>query len=352
MMWFIKKDRAHAAIAEAIRPELTGLKGPAPSPELRERILADRASGARVILPVERDTGRFPVRYLIAAVAVIGALLVLPLYRAGLDEPSTAQPVALLSMFGGVAHAEQPAGSPRLASAFPLHPERVHAGTLRYRRVINDSTDQVTKTAESVLTLAADKSTGSAAWRVTRVEHEVSSDGRPPVTSAETLLVRQKDLGLITRVVHVRPYRRWVGINIEQRISGDSVNGRMTLDEVEGMRPIARRLPSAYAPFLSDALAPVYLAAVPLAARWQGSATVLGWAVIPKDVLHPVELRVTGEERVRVSAGTFDCWRMTLQHSGGVADYWVRKSDGVAVKLVEQTPVGERTVTLVGESGM
>jgi polyisoprenoid-binding protein YceI len=73
--------------------------------------------------------------------------------------------------------------------------------------------------------------------------------------------------------------------------------------------------------------------------------------VIPKDVLRPVQLRVTGEERVRVPAGTFDCWRMTISHSGGVIDYWVRKSDGIAVRLVERTrrPAGGRARRDVGE---
>jgi hypothetical protein len=356
MIWFKKSDRQVAAFAEAIRPELVGLRVPRPSTELRERILADRAAGARVILPVEREAGVSSIRYLIAAVAVIVALLALPSYRANRDETSAAQPVVLLSLFGGVAHAEQPRGVPRLPAALAVHPERVHAGTLRYRRVFNDSGEHVAKTGESVLSLAADNSTGTPAWRVTRVDRDLSmvgGTGAPPVTSAETLLVRQKDLGLMTRVVHVRPYRRWNGINIQQRITTDSVNGRMTLEDVKGMRPIARRLPAPYAPFLSDALTPVYLAAVPLGAQWQGSVTVLGWAVIPKDVLHPVELRVTGEERVRVPAGTFDCWRMTIRHSGGVIDYWVRKSDGIAVRLVEQTPAGgQRIMALAGESGM
>jgi hypothetical protein len=43
---------------------------------------------------------------------------------------------------------------------------------------------------------------------------------------------------------------------------------------------------------------------------------------------------------------------MTIQYSGGVIDYWVRKSDGIAVRLVEQNLAagGERVVTLVDES--
>jgi len=349
MIWSSRRDRA---FVEAIRPELARMTTPAPSADLRERMLSDRVAGARVILPVERNPAGFPMRYLIAAVAVIVALLALPSRRASRDDAGNAQSVVLNSFFGSVVHAEQPGAAPRPPAAFPVRSERLHAGTLRYRRVVNDSTKQVAKTVESVLSLTADSSTGVPAWRVTRIDQERSNG--PPVTSAETLLVRQKDLGLITRAVHVRPYSRWKGINIEQRITGDSVNGRMTLDDIQGMRRIAQRLPSVYAPYLSDALAPVYLATVPLSANWQGSVTLLGWAVVPSDVLQPVQLRVTGEERIRVPAGTFDCWRMTISHSRGVIDYWVRKADGIAVRLVERnTPVGgERVVTLVSETGM
>src|SRR4029078_13270904 len=53
MNWLGQRDRALEAFAEAIRPELMDLRTPAASAELRERTLADRAAGARVILPVD-----------------------------------------------------------------------------------------------------------------------------------------------------------------------------------------------------------------------------------------------------------------------------------------------------------
>ena len=352
MIWFGKKDRALEAFAEAIRPELAGLRTPRASSALRERMLADRATGARVILPVERAAPLLGRRYLIAAVAVIVGLLVLPLYRASRNDAWDGEPVSPLALIGNVAHAGQPTGSPRLPAAFPIHPERIHAGTIRYHRVFNDSTGRVERTVESVLSVTADSSQGTPAWRLVRFDRESSASA--PVVNAETVLVRRSDLGLMTRMVHVRPYRRWKGINIEQRAIGDSLVGRMTLDDIQGMRPIARRLPSAYAPFLSDALTPLYLTTIPLSAGWQGSVTLLGWAVVPKDVLHPVELRVTGEERVKVAAGTFDCWRMTVGYMGSVIEYWVRKSDGLAVRSIERNnpPGGERIVTLESERGM
>ena len=351
MIWLGRRDRALEAFAEAIQPELAGLRTPVPSGQLRERILADRAAGARVILPADQGASRLARRYVIAAVAVVAGVLVLPLYRSSRDDARDAQLVSSLSFFGNVAHAEQAAGAPRLPAAFPIHPERVHAGTIRYRRVFSDSIGRIERSVESALSVTADSSQGAPAWRVVRLEHE--SAGGVPVINAETVLVRQSDLGMMTRAVHVRPYRRWNGINIEQRAIGDSIAGRMTLDDVKGVRPIARRLPAAYAPFLSDALTPIYLATVPLTAQWRGSVTLLGWAVVPNDVLHSVELRVTGEERVRVPAGTFDCWRMTVRYMGGEIDYWVRKADGLAVRAVEKDtpPGGERVTTLVGEGG-
>jgi len=51
MMWFAKRDRDLESFAEAIRPELAMLLVPGASGDLRDRILADRAAGARVILP-------------------------------------------------------------------------------------------------------------------------------------------------------------------------------------------------------------------------------------------------------------------------------------------------------------
>src|SRR6185503_18877729 len=72
MIWSSRRDRA---FVEAIRPELARMTTPAPSADLRERMLSDRVAGARVILPVERNPAGFPMRYLIAAVAVIVALL-------------------------------------------------------------------------------------------------------------------------------------------------------------------------------------------------------------------------------------------------------------------------------------
>ena len=347
MIWFAKRDRSLDAFAEAIRPELNALRAPRASSALRDRIIADRAAGVRVILPTGSGARRTMPRYLVAAALVIAALLAFPFYRDSRDVALDDQPATLLSYFGSVARAQEPAPSvPALPPAFPVHAERVHAGTLEYSRVWNDSSGRVVKRANGVLSVSADSVSGTPAWRV--VENATRDSSAIESITAETLFVARNDLRLLARAVHMRPYRRWNGINIQQRIIGDSVSGRMTLDDVKGRRLIERRLSRAYAPYLADVFAPVYLSALPLNRRWQGSVTLLGWAVVPNDVRLPVELRVTGEETISVPAGRFDCWKLDVSYSGGRFDYWVRKSDGIGVRADERLPDGgHRVVTLV-----
>src|SRR5262249_13354745 len=116
MIWFAKRDRALEAFAEAIRPELGALRAPPfASAELRDRILADRAAGARVILPIDRGVPRSMARYMTAAGIVIVAVLALPFYREMTDGARDAQLATQLSYFGGVARAQEPpSGVPRL----------------------------------------------------------------------------------------------------------------------------------------------------------------------------------------------------------------------------------------------
>jgi len=352
MIWFVKRDRALETFAEAIRPELAALRTPPPSAELRDRILADRATGARVILPAERTLRRPMAPYLLAAVLVVAAVLALPFYRQTKDDARDAEPTSPLSYLGGggVARAQEPPPIEwRLPAALPARAERVHAGTLEYLRSWSDSSGRVVRRATSVLTVSAETAATIPAWRVVEIGRDSVAGG----TTAETLLVAQRDLRLLARAVHVRPYRKWNGINIQQRLTGDSVNGRMTLDDVQGMRRIARRLPPAYAPYVADLFSPIYLAAVPLDRQWTGRVMVLGWAVVPKDVFYPVELRVTGEQLLTVPAGRFDCWTLSIRYPGGVLESWIRKSDGIALRVVERRRNGhERVVTLVREAGL
>lgn len=98
-------------------------------------------------------------------------------------------------------------------------------------------------------------------------------------------------------------------------------------------RVIARKLDPAFGPYLSDALAPFFLMAAPLNRDWRGNASLLGWAVVPNDLFAPITMRIEGEERITVPAGTFDCWRVAMSFGGRHHTFWARKSDGLGVRV-------------------
>ncbi|MFL5639319.1 MAG: hypothetical protein ACJ78M_08095, partial [Gemmatimonadaceae bacterium] len=175
-----------------------------------------------------------------------------------------------------------------------------------------------------------------AAWRVISVAREALPT---PHVDVESVYVSQADLRLLRRNIHVSPYRRFQRINVWQQFPGDSVTGRMTTEgpSIGVGRAFARQLPNAFAPFISESVAPVFLMAVPLARDWRGSATLLGWAVRDDDVVLPIELRVDAKDTVSVPAGRFECWRLSLRFSGKQIDYWVRTSDGLGVRLLDKT---------------
>ena len=174
------------------------------------------------------------------------------------------------------------------------------------------------------------------AWLVTHVARMTVSSGQQR-TTAETLYVTKKELRLLARTVHAAPYRSYSQITIRQRFVGDSVVGEMSTDG--GVRrPIARRLPAKLGPYLSDALAPLGLVGVRLSPDWRGSLSIVGWAVVPNDVLYPVTLRVVGEEKLSTPAGLVDCWKLRISAPPEQRIEWVRKSDGVALRSRDESP--------------
>jgi hypothetical protein len=327
MRFFPWRRRALDDFAEAIRPELRSVGAPEPSPELRARILASRAAGARVILPesVTRQSTATKRIGLVIAVAAAFLLVFVPLRRS--VTPNEDAVVARSTFFGREAFAYTPARGPRPAlPAITLsRPNAIRPLTLEFARLVPGG---ATQQRDTVMVAPATVD-GIEAWRITLT----ARDGRH--VDAESLHVARSDLRLLTRVVHVAPYSRFDRINIRQRFVGDSVLGRMTTDgpSIGEGRPIARRLRPEFAPYVPNALTPLLLMATPLSATWSGSASLLGWAVISRDVFVPIELRVAGEERVRVPAGAFDCWHVVLSAPTRQIDYWVRKTDGLAVRL-------------------
>jgi hypothetical protein len=322
--------------------------------DLIQRVVAERSAGRRIDLPVgERNSSRhrgrrFSASAMIAIAASIVAVIALSWWRLASRAPLS--PDDSLSSAGGFLVSAAFAGEmPNSSSIQPLSGvdgTRIIPRRYEYRIRYVDSTGRSTPGGGGSVTLSHANVGDVAAWRVILAGEQ--TDGGQLRTLSETLFVRRGDLAPLSRAVHIRPYRRYSEINIVQRFVGDSVLGEMTTDG--GVRrPIARYLPPERGPYVSDAIALVALAGVPLSPGWSRAMSVPGWAVIPTDVLYPITLHVIGEERIETPTGVFDCWKVSVVVGQQRRIEWVRKTDGVALRSYDPvaTPNGHRQYDLV-----
>src|SRR5262245_33923887 len=306
------------------------LPRPTPSEESLSRALADRAAGARVILPAPTE----PVRDALPGsaarvVAVIAVAAILGVWWSGRGARGNFASANEL-LLAGLVPKDAEAGEIGRLSSTMTHRLRPLAATYQ-RRFIDSASGRRTDAGKYDLRVV---SAESNTWLLTSSWREIADvNGMDNARSwVESVTVAVSDLAVASRVVHVKPYRRWAGIYINQGFRNDSVVGQMSLDEDPTRRPIARDLRGQRERMIaSDALAPVYVRGVPLLPGAEVNVTFLGWAVVPNDVFVPMHMTVTESERIETPAGTFDCWKFTIRVGGETHYHWVRKSDGLGV---------------------
>lgn len=339
---------------EAIGPELRELPSPAPTPALRDRIIASRAAGVRTMLPAvaqPRATPRRSVAAVVIAAAVLVTLVPLGVRRTNPGAPRATD--AGPGFLGALAYAQGTRSGfrPALAPVTVAPNGKARAMSLAFSRVVRSASGQLVNESRIELGLSAETIADVAAWRIVLRDQ----DNRPPQphVAVETTYLARSDMRLLQRAIHVSPYSRYQRINVWQRFAGDSITGGMRTDGPGSGpgRSIARLLPRTSAPFMTESSAHAFLMDVPLAKGWSGSASLLGWAVRDDDVLVPIELRVEGEETVIVPAGRFDCWRVSIRYAGKQLDYWARKSDHLGVRVLDRNEPakGTRELVLVSE---
>jgi hypothetical protein len=189
-------------------------------------------------------------------------------------------------------------------------------------------------------------------WLVTSEWREIAgrTDMQGARTWAESVTVANTAFAPTSRIVHVKPYRKWAGISINQGFRNDSVIGQMSLDDDPTRRPIRQDLRAERNQLIaSDALAPFFFMGVPLLPGAEFDVRVLGWAVVPGDVFTPMHMKVVGSERITTPAGTFDCWKFTIAVGNATHYHWVRKSDHLAVLTRRASQGRTREVILIQE---
>ncbi len=102
-----------------------------------------------------------------------------------------------------------------------------------------------------------------------------------------------------------------------------------------GRRTVALPVPSGS--LVSGAMLETVLRLMPLQTAWEDSMPLLSVGVGSNAVL-PARIAVIGEDRVRVPAGTFDCWVVSVHADQTKGLYWVTKSDPIVVRSTLDVP--------------
>jgi hypothetical protein len=338
--------RQFVGFAQRLEKAAISLPTPEADRRLLSKALADRAEGARVILPALIEPAEPSTRG--GAIATAAALIIVTLLGVWLNGrgPRNEFTSANELLLAGFVPRNAEAGQGRAADVLTHHlrPMKV----TYQKRFIDSATGRVDSAGKFDIQV----SPADSLWLVTSAWREIA--GRPDVQGAhawaESVTVADAGFAPSARIVHVKPYRKWAGIFIDQRFKNDSVVGQMALDEDPTRRPIVHDLRAQRNRLIaSDALAPFYFMGVPLLPGAEFDVRVLGWAVVPNDVFLPMHMKVLGSERVATPAGTFDCWKFAISVGEATHYHWVRKSDHLGVLTRRVADGKTRELVLIKE---
>jgi len=288
---------------------LRGLPTPDPSPGLRERILASRAAGSRVILPTgdKRIDWRFAIRVGIGIAAA--ALLAVGIFPRDQGDEDGIASSANASWWTSEAFAQEPGGK-RYVASYPLTDldrTRFGAGEWVFQsRVIIDGFTTDTITGDT-LAITAGVYGGKGVWQI------ANRWGSHYFVSRDTLTIDRETLRPLRRAGAERRLQRPGEAPRAFEFPASSSIGPLLLASV----------PAGYAgsqlqPFMRPALGLIHylylvpvLQTLPIRDGWRGSVYVT-WAWRDANPI-PLDARVVGRESQTVPAGTFDCWKVELQ---------------------------------------
>jgi hypothetical protein len=227
--------------------------------------------------------------------------------------------LAALASLASATHAQTPVGD-SAARRLRVDASRLQPSEFAYQTTLErDASTTVVGTR--TVTVSPTNYAGTPAWLLleTRLDN-----GIPAADS------------LITSVGDLRPIH-WSSPLGDSRLSmefrGDTAYGATSVPG--GRRSIVAVIPRRS--IINAAMLETVLRLAPLQTAWEDSTAVVTVSASGNAVL-PARLSVIGEDRVRVPAGTFDCWVVSVRADQARGMYWVTKQDPIVVRSTLEVP--------------
>jgi hypothetical protein len=201
---------------------------------------------------------------------------------------------------------------------------------LTYIATLRQASDSARSLGERSVQLSRTTYAGQEAWEI------VETHGAGANASVDTLVTDYTTLmPLHWGSTQQMPTSGTLGaaarVSIEFR--ADSMIG--VISAPSGRRTIVAPMPGGA--LLTAAQTETALRALPIAAGWRDSVSVV-LTDVAKTTVVPGALSVTGEEQLLTTAGTYDCWVVSLATEVGQTKYWVAKADHIVVKTSQVLP--------------
>jgi hypothetical protein len=299
---------------ERLNQAVKTLPVPALDEQLLLRILENRARGLRVTLPVSSSSPRsFPILMMAGGAAAAAAVLWI----------ATRPPAPLVPSFWPDQLYAQGTPSATLPPIPPLDGTSIKPGLWVSRSQVFDEDGKSIRSRIDSIRIVRGNYRELPAWVVTRVRSRGGADSSWFTTDSMHPLATF--------------YPLLYGASLRHTYTGDSLVRTWKKSESEFER-VALPFPT---PRLWDktVVLPmnerflVFLG-TRLNSSWQGSYAGTAIANTHESVTHWLELKVIGEDRITVPAGTFDCWKVVQLMEGRDTELitWVDKQTGWIVR--------------------
>jgi hypothetical protein len=229
--------------------------------------------------------------------------------------------LALTSVIAGAsARAQNPVDSTH--HVIRIDASALRAGVFEYETTIEKDAS-TTSMRTRIVSVSSTNYVGTPAWLLLETRN---GNGIPSSDS------------LITDMTGLHPIH-WGAQLGRARLSaefrGDTVYGGTS--GPPGRRSIVATM--APSTIVSAAMLETVLRLIPLQTAWEDSASTLSVS-LNGATMYPTRIAVIGEDRVRVPAGQYDCWVVSVRAGDAARGlYWVTKRDPMVVRSTLDVPV-------------